>query len=195
MSNEWVICKYCSLKYRAREAVCPRCDKPFDEAQERWGDHSAAKERPRSKVALAAPLVLLLAGGGGALVYFAPPGLFNPSLPQKISKTCAARQGTDCACVGEKTAGLMSPEQRAAFDGDDPAVRELMQTADQLCLKDRLVSRCVSTQQGTELQCICVAAAAANAFTVTELETLFSDGAPARYASIRTDCLAKIPAR
>ncbi len=191
--SEWVICKYCSLKYRARESVCPRCDKPFDEAQVRWGDHRGPTPAPsRSKLAIVSPILLLLAGGAGAFVYFAPAGLFNPSLSQKITRAC---RGTDCECVGPKTEGLMSAEQRAASNVDDPAVRELMNTAEQLCLKDRLVSRCVNAKQGTELQCICVAAAAANAFTIAELDALFGEGAPPRYASIRTDCVTKIPAR
>lgn len=189
--REWIICKHCSLKYRATEPVCPRCENAPVEGQLRWGDHRASgAPPPRSKLALAAPVALLLAGGAGALVYFAPPGLFNPSLPQKIARACEDKAGSDCECVGKKTEGLMTAEERAArFEPESAATRELMNTASQLCLKARLVAQCQKAKQGTEFECICIVDASVNAFTSAELDQLFAGGdRPARYTSIRNGC-------
>lgn len=71
MSGEWVVCKDCSLKYRARESVCPRCDKPLDDAQARWTDQHgpADPSKPSSKRSLAMPLGLAIAAALGAAVY------------------------------------------------------------------------------------------------------------------------------
>lgn len=190
--NEWIICKHCSLKYRAHEPFCPRCEKPPSEDQVRWSEERGrgAVMAPRSKTPLVVPLVVLALGGAGAAFYFAPAGLFNPSLAQKIERACEAKEARDCGCVGKKTVGMMTAEQRAAvFDAETPDSRELMNTASQLCLKERLVARCKSAKQGSEPECVCIVDASVNAFTSDELDQLFSgDNAPARYAAIRNGC-------
>src|SRR4051812_47407561 len=143
--REWIVCKHCSLKYRASEPVCPRCEKPAVEGQARWSEERGrgAVVAPRSNTPIIATVVLVAIGGIGAAVHFAPAGLFNPSLAQKIERACEAKDGPDCSCVGNKTAGLMTPEQRTAeFNAETPDTRELMITASQLCLKERLVARC-----------------------------------------------------
>ena len=187
--REWIICKHCSLKYRASESVCPRCEKAPGDGQVRWGDHRAGGAPPRSKAFIIAPVVLLAVGGAGALVTLAPAGFFNPSLQQKIERACAEKQSTDCDCVGKKTADMMSAEQRASFNAEDPSTRELMSTASQLCLKSRLVTKCVDAKQGSEFQCICIVNGAVDKFTTAELEQLFTGAAPPRgYSTLRDGC-------
>jgi hypothetical protein len=189
--REWIICKNCSLKYRATESVCPRCESAPADGQARWGDHRASNgPPPRSKAFIVAPIVLLAVGGAGALVTLAPAGFFNPSLQQKIERACAQKQSVDCDCVGKKTSDMMSAEQRAAgFDAEDPSTRELMNTASQLCLKARLVTKCRDAKQGSEFQCICIVNGAVDKLTSEDLEQLFTGGAPPRgYATIRDGC-------
>ena len=102
----------------------------------------------------------------------------------------------DCSCIGRKTVTLMSAEdQKKPLNRDSPQLNELMLTSGQLCLKDRLVARCVSSRQGSELQCLCITDGVLNAFTPGELsETLehVSAGAsPPKYQAIRADCMKR----
>ncbi len=198
MNDEWVICKGCSLKYRAREPSCPRCERQAEEEQARWTEQRGPGGGPlpsnKGKVALAAVALL---GAAGAVAYFAP-GLLANGPAQKIARACESKSGADCACVGTKTLELMSGEQRqAAFDAELPQTRELMLTAADLCLKARLVSRCVASKQGSELQCLCLIGRAVDSFTSAELETTLEQAAagraPPRYAAIRTECFNRIP--
>lgn len=140
----------------------------------------------------AAPMLAGLASIAAG-VFFAPPGFFHTTREARVERLCAKKAGEDCACVGVKTVVLMAPEDRQAdFDADSPALRELMLTASQLCLKDRLVAKCVQGRQGNELQCICLIDRAVNAFTTAELEAVLAGGsAPAKYSAMRTECMAR----
>lgn len=135
--------------------------------------------------------------GGAALIaaglFFAPPGFFHTTKQARIERLCVKKTGEDCACVGVKSVVLMTPEQQQAdFDADSPALRELMLTATQLCLKDRLVAKCVQGQQGTELQCICLVGRAVSSFTTAELEAVLGGGAaPEKYSAMRTGCTTR----
>lgn len=135
-----------------------------------------------------AGLALMAAG-----VFLAPPGFFHTTQETRVARLCAKKAGEDCACVGQKTVVLMTPEDRLAdFDADSPALRELMLTATQLCLKGRLVERCVQGRQGTELQCICLVDRALTAFTPAELDAILAGGKdPAKYSAMRTACTAR----
>src|SRR5687767_12076131 len=107
--REWIICKYCSLKYRAHEPVCPRCEKPAIDDQARWSEERGrgAVMAPRSNAPILATLVFVAIGGLAAVAYFLPAGfftdLFNPSVARKIQHACEAKEGHDCSCVGKKT--------------------------------------------------------------------------------------------
>ncbi len=192
MSGDWVVCKHCSLKYRVRENVCPRCDKPVDDAQPRWTDQRGTAGPPSAKTSLALPLGLSFAAAIAAALYFVPAGFFNSSLQQQVARACEERPNPDCDCVGTKTVELMTAEQRAApFDAQEPELRELMLTAAQLCLKARFVRKCrgSAVDTKTETQCICMVDGAVNAFTPAELdETYERQTPPARYAAIRAGC-------
>lgn len=195
---EWVICTGCSLKFRAREGTCPRCEQPAEEQQARWTDHRGTGARlPPSKTGkILGVMVVLLAGAGG--VAYIVPGLFARGPAQKIARACESKNGTDCACVGTKTFELMSADQRqAAFDAELPQTRELMNTAADLCHKARLVARCVASKQGSELQCVCLMAKLVDTFTAAELEATLEQvaagGAPSRFAAIRTECFSRLP--
>lgn len=135
---------------------------------------------------------LMLAGFGsiGAGVFFAPAGFFHTTKETRVERLCLKKSGEDCACVGTKTVVLMTPEDRAGeLDAESPALRELMLTASQLCLKDRLVGKCVAGKQGSELQCLCIVDKAVNAFTPNELEGAFAGGtAPGKYGVMRAEC-------
>ena len=198
MNDEWVICKGCSLKYRARESSCPRCERPGEEEQVRWTEERGpGAGPPRSNAWKIASVMVVLLGAVGGGAYFGP-GLLANGPAQKIARACESKSGVDCTCVGAKTLELMNPEQRqAAFDPEVPATRELILTAADLCLKARLVARCVASKQGSELQCVCLMGRAVDSFTpaelVTTLEQVAIGAAPARYAAIRTDCFSRIP--
>ena len=135
--------------------------------------------------------------GGVALIaagaFFAPPGYFHTSKQTHITRLCEKKAGEDCTCVGTKAVELMSPEERAAdFDADSAALREFMLTASQLCLKSRLVTRCVAGKQGTELQCICLVDKAGSSFTTVELELLLmGESAPPKYSAMRNECVKR----
>ena len=133
--------------------------------------------------------VALIAGG----VFFAPPGFFHTPKETRITRLCLKKAGEDCACVGVKAVELMSPDELAAdFDADSATVREFTLTASQLCLKSRLVTKCVEGRQGTELQCLCLIDKAASAFTTAELEATLAGGAtPAKYSAMRTECVKR----
>lgn len=129
------------------------------------------------------------------VVVFAP----KTGLADDIAGECKSKAAdpSDCACVGQKTVGLMGPEERKQpFSRDNTLTRELMLTAGALCFKDRLVARCVSTGQGSEALCICVMDVAVNAFTPDQLtETLdrvVAGAAPTKYSNIRADCAARL---
>ena len=133
-------------------------------------------------------------------VFVAPPGLFEFGPAQTIRRACEARSGVDCACLGAKTATLMSPaERKADFVASNPQSAELLLTAASLCFKERLVSRCVKAAQGNELQCICIIDRALTAFSGEELELVLEHVAegssPPRYGTSRVDCLAQIPSK
>lgn len=133
-------------------------------------------------------------------VFVEPPGVFGFGPAQTIRRACEARSGVDCACLGAKTATLMTAEQRKAdFVTSNPQSAELLLTAANLCLKERLVSRCVKTAQGNELQCSCIIDRALSSFSPEELEQVLAHVAegssPPRYGTSRVDCLAAIPSQ
>ena len=272
--SEWVICKKCGLKYRAREATCPRCENPTDAGQTRWSEDKAPPSAPEASpfwIAVPVGLVFTLLGGvvfafplGGRasgsatlacvfagllllgvswawtatiafregvgwmlLAIFVPiisVGLlkkwkalaiellglgaivlgvvvFAPvkGLSDDIARLCESRpavEAQDCACIGKKTAGLMTPDdQKKPFNRASPEMNELMLTAGQLCLKERLVRRCVSGKQGTEPLCLCITDKALNAFTPAErqlvLDQVAAGAPPEKYTAIRADCLKR----
>jgi hypothetical protein len=276
VSGEWVVCRKCGLKYRTREATCPRCENPTEEDQVRWTTDGSLPPPPEgSGLAIAVPvglvlaligagvflgplggrgagsttLGLVLAGllvigvswawgitlafrtsvpagvfsvlvpyvslvtaarwkallpqlGGTALValgvFLAPAGFFQRGPAQVIRQACEARNGADCACLGAKTVSLMTPaERQAEFVPGNAQSAELLLTAANLCIKDRLVARCVSAKQGNELQCICIIDKAINSFSPEDLELAITSAAsgssPPRYGNARIDCLAQIP--
>jgi hypothetical protein len=128
-------------------------------------------------------------------------GVFAPKsgLADDIVRECKSKAAdtTDCACIGPKTVGLMGPEERKQpFSKDNALTRELMLTAGALCIKDRLVARCVSGEQGSEALCVCVMDAAVNAFTPDELNEALgraiAGAAPTKYSNIRADCAARL---
>jgi hypothetical protein len=72
--SEWVICRKCGLKYRAREATCPRCENPTEEAQIRWSEEKAPPTAPEASpfwIALPVGVVFALLG---SFVFLGPPG-------------------------------------------------------------------------------------------------------------------------
>jgi hypothetical protein len=73
--SEWIICKGCGLKHKAREPFCPRCERPHDEGQLVFSSHSAPVEAPTDQSALkyALPLGVLL-GLAAAFVFIGPLG-------------------------------------------------------------------------------------------------------------------------
>ena len=73
--SEWIICKGCGLKHKAREPFCPRCEKPHDADQLVFTSHSAPIEPPTDQSALkyAMPVGVLLALVG-AFVFIGPLG-------------------------------------------------------------------------------------------------------------------------
>lgn len=150
------------------------------------------------------PFLLQLVGVGllafGVMV--APAGVLGLRGPlQEVALACRAQPGADaarCACVGQKTLSLMTPEDRQApFDVDAPAVRALMVTAERVCQLEVLVGRCVSTQRGDPALCTCLMEKAMVVFTPAELDTIersLAKGAlpPIKYDELRTDCAARL---
>ena len=272
--SEWVICKKCGLKYRAREATCPRCEDPTDEGQTRWSEDKVPPSAPVASafwIALPVGLAFALLGGlvfalplggramgdvtlacvvGGLLLLgvswawtatiafreglgwlllaiFLPivsVGLlkkwkalaaevlgvgaivlgvvvFAPvkGLPDDIARLCESRaavEAQDCGCIGRKTAGLMTADdQKRPFNRDSPEMNELMLTAGQLGVKERLVRRCVSSKQGTEPLCLCITDKVLNAFTPAErqlvLDQVAAGAPPEKYTAMRADCVKR----
>jgi len=194
---EWLVCEGCGYKYRpTADGLCPRCERPTDEGQDRFSD-SAPSKAP-SALRIIVPVVVVVAVVAGFIALRALRG--GDSRTKEVALICESKPSLDpttCTCIAEKTVVLMSPQDRkAAIDPESPQLRELMLTAAHLCQKEHLVARCVARHQDLAPVCECLMDGALGAFTSTELQEIEAQldrgsAPPPRYAKLHADCAAR----